>query len=142
MENTQRGMELAAVRQTLEVSNSKIVLLEALLSPTGRSNNLCMMGLFLKIFRFNLNRDIRGRLEIPGISQELSALAQRDLLVSTGFLLDKEWCPIEKEPTVATLFAICLTSNAAGLPGNKKWNSDTECAVVGFDHKGSMVMVP
>jgi hypothetical protein len=100
MENTQRGMELAAVRQTLEVSNSKIVHMEALQSPTGRSNNLCMMGLSLKIFRFDLNRDITGRLEILGFSQELSALAQRDLLVSTGFLLDKEWCPIEKELTV------------------------------------------
>ncbi len=131
----------ATVKKISAVLQSKHVLVRELQSLIGSLNNLCKMCPFLKIFYFNLNKEMAVRIKYPDYSRELTYLAKNDLLVNTGVLLQVEWLPIVSKPTSAPPSATVFISDAASLPAQKLSGTceDVGRASVGFDCDGSMV---
>jgi hypothetical protein len=58
---------------------SKAVSLDVMQSLLGRLNFVCMMYPFLKMFRFNMNKELARRIENPALRMELSTEAKTDL---------------------------------------------------------------
>ncbi len=88
----------ATVDLITTVVTSKTVCLDIMQSLLGRLNFVCMMYPFLKIFRFNMNKELARRVENPALNTELTTDAKTDLLVHKNFLSDPDWYPIAREP--------------------------------------------
>ena len=133
---------LGTLKKIAALLGDQAASLHILQSLMGSLNNVCMMCPFLKIFRFNLNREMAIRIENESLVKALSKVAKDDLLVFGGVLLKEEWLPIIREPSSAPPCAICFTSDAAGLPENRQVSEASGragCASVGFDSDGSMI---
>jgi hypothetical protein len=129
------------VKKISAVLESKHVLVCELQSLIGSLNNLCKMCPFLKIFYFNLNKEMAVRIKDPDHSRELPQVTKKDPLVNAGVLLEVEWLPIVSKPTSAPPSATVFISDTAGLPARKQSGTceDIGRASVGFDSDRSMV---
>jgi hypothetical protein len=123
---------------TTEVS-SKTVGLDVMQTLLGRLNFVCMMYPFLKIFSFNMNKELARRVENPSLIRDLSIEAKTDLLVHRNFLEDQDWYPIAGEPIGPPPSAAIFVTDAAGLPDGVTWTDPIGCGIVGFDADGSMI---
>ncbi len=123
-----------------EIAGSQTVTLSDMQSLMGKMNFLCMMCSFLKSFRFNLNRELSKRIENDSLCAAIGKEAKTELMVHARILEKGGWLPIARDLSAPPPSAVEFTSNAAGLPDNKKLSEKIGCAVVGFDCEGSMVL--
>jgi hypothetical protein len=123
-----------------ETSRSQAVTLANMQSLMGKMNFLCMMCPFLKCFRFNLNRELSKRIEDSDICAAIGEEAKTESLVHAKILEKGSWLPIARDLSAPPPSAVEFTSDAAGLPDNKRLLEKIGCAVVGFDCEGSMVL--
>jgi hypothetical protein len=123
-----------------KIADSQSVTLNDMQSLMGKMNFLCMMCPFLKSFRFNLNRELSRRLENDSLCAAIEKEAKAELMVHARILEKGGWLPIARDLSAPPPSAVEFTSDAAGLPDNKKLSEEIGCAVVGFDCEGSMVL--
>jgi hypothetical protein len=124
---------LEKIKNAVQDENVSLVQMQSLM---GSLNFLTMMCPFLKSFKFNLNRELSLRIKDEGFTGRLEREAVRELEVFTNILTGDAWLPIALEPTAAPPSAVTFTSDAAGLPNNRRFEAGIGCAAVGVDGAG------
>jgi len=107
----------------------------------GRLNDVNLMCPFLKNFKGPLN-DMLGWLQRnPEMKCVPSDLVKNDLLVWSGFMLDKnEWKPISHMPCEVPISHFSFASDAAGMDMKRNVSEDVGVGCIGFDINGEVIL--
>jgi hypothetical protein len=87
----------------------------------GRLNDISLMMPFLKSYKGPLNEILGYLQQYPDRVCAPSIQSIKDIMVWSGFLLDKAlWSPISHRPTAPPISHFSFTSDAAGVGGGEK----------------------
>jgi hypothetical protein len=127
---------LEKIRDAVQCDNVSLVQMQSLM---GSLNFLTMMCPFLKSFKYNLNNELSMRIKNEKLEKGLGEEAVKELEIFTNILAEDAWLLIAAEPTAAHPSAVTFTSDAAGLPNNKRYEAGIGYAAVGVDGDGSTI---
>jgi len=106
----------------------------------GRLNDISLMMPFLKSYKGPLNEILGYLQQYPDKVCAPSIQSIKDIMVWSGFLLDKAlWSPISHRPTAPPISHFSFTSDAAGIGGGEKVRGRVGVGVVGFDTEGEIL---